>query len=375
MLGGAQPENIMKRLLFGALAACLAATGAQADSICAAPQEIKVLEAAALQQQLMAAALSCHYTDEYNRFVTAFRTQLMQSDRALERFFARHRNTEGYNAFKTRIANEASLRSLKDPRFCESARMVFDSAFGAGGQARRGLVPEPPSLIDTGYEFCRALPPKPLMVAKTHPRAVAPTRPAVVVNTVPRALELAQAPKAAPVGRVEVAALDPVRPAARRGVAPKKIVPATPPVRVAALQPTPKAQPPIPIPSAKPQQAMEEETSDEEWSAEEEMPDVFADARQAPKTSFQERRSVEADERDERDSLQLSGRNIPNAYQPGARWVHDEPTVGYFPPPPSAVRYRAQPPWAHHRPRPRWVMGPDGRWYLVAPYRPYWANY
>ena len=149
---------------------CAAAAAAEAAVVCATPQEMKVLQSAALQQQLMVAALTCHMSEDYNSFVNGNRSRLIQSDNELKAFFTARRRGEDYNTYKTRIANSASLHSLHDPQFCDSARKVFDMALGRGSE-QGGLAPEPPRLIDTGYEGCRPVQDE-LLTAKAESKPV-----------------------------------------------------------------------------------------------------------------------------------------------------------------------------------------------------------
>ena len=139
-----------------ALALSLMAGNAWAAASCARPQDMRALQTAALQQQLMVAALTCHDTADYNRFVTSYRCELLESDLALIDFFLRqdaHKGADGYNAYKTRLANVLSLRSLHDPQFCRSAKVAFDVALNRKGSLAE-LASERPSLIQTGYTSC-----------------------------------------------------------------------------------------------------------------------------------------------------------------------------------------------------------------------------
>ena len=154
-----------------ALALSLVAGNAWAAASCARPQDIKALQAAALQQQLMVAALTCHATADYNRFVTSYRSELLESDHALMNFFLRqdaHKGADGYNAYKTRLANDASLGSLHDPRFCRSAKIAFDVALKRKGSLTE-LTSERPSLIDTGYTSCMPGAPETTQMADATP--------------------------------------------------------------------------------------------------------------------------------------------------------------------------------------------------------------
>jgi hypothetical protein len=113
-----------------ALALSLLAGNAWAASVCARPQDMAALQTAALQQQLMVAALTCGDVNAYNGFVLSHRSELQKSDSALMSFFVRRgqdiqKGADDYNAYKTWLANDSSLRSLRDPRFCRSANVAF----------------------------------------------------------------------------------------------------------------------------------------------------------------------------------------------------------------------------------------------------------
>ena len=123
-----------KRAGVGAVALALvtAATGAIGAPRCANSDEVTAIQAAAIQQQLMVAALTCNQIEHFNAFQTSYGKELRRSDAALEHMFRRlyagHGEAE-YHAFKTRLANNSSIRSIHDnPGYCHDAGMVFDAA-------------------------------------------------------------------------------------------------------------------------------------------------------------------------------------------------------------------------------------------------------
>lgn len=124
-----------------ALAVAVAAGGAAAAPRCAMHDEVTAIQAAAIQQQLMVAALTCNQVDHFNAFQTNFGAELRRSDLSLERMFRRlyglGQGEAAYHAFKTRLANNSSIRSIHDnAAFCHEAGVVFDAA----------LIPDKPSL-------------------------------------------------------------------------------------------------------------------------------------------------------------------------------------------------------------------------------------
>lgn len=137
----------MKRFLFCVIALAGGMGSADAAPFCASPGELKLLKAAVLEQALSAAAQSCRLDGEFSRFVTAYHQGMVESDRALQAFFAQHRTGENYQAYKARIAATLAQKSLHDPAFCREAQRVFAIALKREKAA-------PPRLIPTGYEDC-----------------------------------------------------------------------------------------------------------------------------------------------------------------------------------------------------------------------------
>lgn len=125
----------MKAMLNGgaAMLALVAMAGQSwAASSCARPEESMALKTAAMQQELMVAALYCNDVGQYNRFVTSFQRELQDSDAALMRFFQHgHGGARAYHAYKTGLANDFSLNGLHGmARFCSMANAHFDASAG-----------------------------------------------------------------------------------------------------------------------------------------------------------------------------------------------------------------------------------------------------
>jgi hypothetical protein len=99
---------------------------------CANPAEAAALKTAVMQQELMVAALQCHETSAYNRFVTSYRPELQDSDATLKSFFVRRggeHGEAGYDTFKTKAANLSALEQARDSRnFCADAHALFTAA-------------------------------------------------------------------------------------------------------------------------------------------------------------------------------------------------------------------------------------------------------
>lgn len=104
---------------------------------CATPNEAAALRTAVIQQELMVAALQCHETTAYNRFVMTYRGELQTSDATLKSFFIRRggeHSEAGYDSFKTKAANLSALEQARNGgAFCADARALFASAFANRG--------------------------------------------------------------------------------------------------------------------------------------------------------------------------------------------------------------------------------------------------
>ena len=121
----------MKRALALLTTVLLSSNPGFAAPECGSVVDQAALRTAALQQELMVAALTCHDVNEYNQFVLGHQSELVSSDDALKAYFQRGNKLSGmatYNKYKTELANEASLQSSRDlDSFCGAAAREFDS--------------------------------------------------------------------------------------------------------------------------------------------------------------------------------------------------------------------------------------------------------
>ena len=113
--------------------AFLAAAPAEAGRMtCVSAAEEIALNTRVLQTELMVAALACGEQERYNAFVTTFRREIAAQGSSLRRLFARaygHAGTREMNAFVTRLANDASIRSANTGRgYCVAAAALMAEA-------------------------------------------------------------------------------------------------------------------------------------------------------------------------------------------------------------------------------------------------------
>ncbi len=129
------------------LALCVAAGSAEARRPlkCADPPEVAAMQAAAVQQELMDAALTCgdEARTNFNAFQTSFGPELRRSDKTMLSMFRRvlggSKGDAAYNLFKTDMASKAELRRIHGHAdFCAAANQVVSAALG----------PQKPSLND-----------------------------------------------------------------------------------------------------------------------------------------------------------------------------------------------------------------------------------
>jgi hypothetical protein len=129
-----------------------------AAEICARPDEALALKTAALQQELMVAALSCDDAGAYNRFVISHQRELQDSDATLLNYFQRasqRTGTENYSTYKTALANDFSLASLRGGRaFCYAAETAFGDAFNARNPSLAAFVSTEPVAESADYPSC-----------------------------------------------------------------------------------------------------------------------------------------------------------------------------------------------------------------------------
>jgi hypothetical protein len=126
---------------------------------CARPDDMTAIKAAAVQQKLMVAALSCNAVQLYNKFVVAYQKELQNSDRALQNFFRRlngKTGTEDYHAFKTRLANASSMQSIGDiTGYCASAKETFDTALDSAKTTLAGFISGQATSADDTFSPCQ----------------------------------------------------------------------------------------------------------------------------------------------------------------------------------------------------------------------------
>jgi hypothetical protein len=145
-----------KSSVLGVALSTIFATGAAAE-MCARAPDLIALQVAALQQRLMVAALTCDEADLYNKFVVAYRSELISSDDALKSFFERlSRNGDSqYHSFKTKMANLYSARSIgNSAQFCAAVRASVFPALSDRKKDLAAFAMSQPSIVSEPYTQC-----------------------------------------------------------------------------------------------------------------------------------------------------------------------------------------------------------------------------
>jgi hypothetical protein len=163
---------------------------------CASPAEAAALQTAAMQQELMVAALQCHEAAAYNRFVIAYRPELQDSDAVLKAFFVRRggeHGEAGYDTFKTKAANLAALEQARNAHaFCADASSLFQAVMANRGSLMSFV--ESQSSHDIGNVCGESRPSlRPVRTGDASPVTVAPVPAAVASVTIPSGADVAAA--------------------------------------------------------------------------------------------------------------------------------------------------------------------------------------
>ena len=140
------------------LAVALVAGEAQAGRTpCVFAREEVALNARVLQTELMVAALACGEATRYNAFVTTFRREIAAQGSSLRRLFGRAYGSGGsreLNAFVTRLANDASIRSA-GRLYCTGAASLMTEALATKPADFERLTRSSSLRGRHGFPYCR----------------------------------------------------------------------------------------------------------------------------------------------------------------------------------------------------------------------------
>lgn len=119
--------------------------------------ELPALEARLFQTELMVAALTCKRRQGYDKIITKFGDELVERGRALKRTFKRLHGADAekrLNKFVTRMANEASMRSLHKAKYCDTAVVLFDQTLALQPGKLTSFAAKQPFSKRHGLDVC-----------------------------------------------------------------------------------------------------------------------------------------------------------------------------------------------------------------------------
>ena len=153
-------DNILpKSAKAGAVALTIAVvlSGSVQAENCSTRSELTVLTTRVLQAELMVAALSCGQQDVYANFVNKFSDMLISNGASLRAYFKTHYPANAgpaLNSFVTRLANQASGRSVTTQDYCSGAAGKFAAVMELDGQAIMAFAQRQPHANSHGIIAC-----------------------------------------------------------------------------------------------------------------------------------------------------------------------------------------------------------------------------
>lgn len=191
-------------------------TSAWGTPKCERPEEMTAIQVSAVQQELMVAALTCNEIEHFNAFQTGFAPELRTWDARLMKMFQRlfgYRQGQGqYHAFKTRLANNSSMRSIhNNPDFCHEAAQFFAAALTSQRPTLEAFVSGIPVIDQGPVNSCEIRVANGLPGAKAVPNVVPEPNPqraatATALQSAPQSAPLSVPPGAQPGGATATAA-------------------------------------------------------------------------------------------------------------------------------------------------------------------------
>lgn len=141
------------------ITATLSPQAGLASGVCADPSERIGLEMRVLQSELMVAALTCGQRSDYNSFITSFKPQIKKHSANLKSFFQKAYGksaTQKLNRMVTRLANQASKRSLSQPtrKFCAKSQTRFEKILSVKPMQLTQIAHANPAAGEHGFRTC-----------------------------------------------------------------------------------------------------------------------------------------------------------------------------------------------------------------------------
>lgn len=152
-------RSVLKASILAAVLATVAVTPGIAETDnCVRHSEVEPLKVRLFQTELIVAALTCQRRNDYNMVVAKFGDELAQRGKSLKVIFKRlyGGNAEpALNRFLTRLANEASLRSLRTVDYCDGAVALFSKTLELQPHMLAGFVSRQAFSDRHGFGVCK----------------------------------------------------------------------------------------------------------------------------------------------------------------------------------------------------------------------------
>lgn len=232
---------MLKRMVCGATAAMVALTPAMAGAACFSDQEWQAAHVRVLESDLQVAALECanvaghNYNDQYQTFLQRFDDRLKAAAKLLISHFQRNYGKDSQrqlDIFITKLANDASSRSMQDMSFCANSAALFQTALSTDKAMLEQTALARVTNHDEIGEQCPAKTPTKVAVVAakpTAPAAAKPSAPAVAKAAPVVTPAVAKVPAPAPtVGQPAAAATRPAAGTAQPAAATSQPAPAAP---------------------------------------------------------------------------------------------------------------------------------------------------
>jgi hypothetical protein len=152
-------RSVLKASILAAVMATAVVAPTAADTInCLRVTEVEPLKVRLFQTELMVAALTCKRRTDYNQVIAKFGDELAARGRTLKVIFKRLYGTDAepaLNRFVTRLANEASLRSLRTADYCNGVGALFSKTLQLQPHMLAGFVANQTFSDNHGFGVCK----------------------------------------------------------------------------------------------------------------------------------------------------------------------------------------------------------------------------
>ncbi len=146
----------------------LAASAAEAQTMCTSPTDEAAFEVGALKSELTVLAIGCRTEEGYNSFVERYRSELVAKDAVVNAWFKRAYGgaaQRNYDAYITLLANEHSqLAQREGSDFCPRLMVMFKEVMALPSLGVLAEYAEVKDVVPAGVGACAG--PAPVQTAR-----------------------------------------------------------------------------------------------------------------------------------------------------------------------------------------------------------------